>query len=132
VLIHEWTNFIRVTFGTDRISAWQRPYLAKRRRSMHIVAITALDQALVHSMVIWPPKISSGGGVASIAEIGLRLDEQMFGFFGMVRRVAVEAPNVIAGVWRSRKVSLFVLLPVAAQTARVGVLSRNRREVDDP
>jgi hypothetical protein len=49
----------------------------------------------------------------------------------MVRRVTIEAPNIVASVWRSGKVPLFVLFPVAAQAARVGVLLRNRLEVDD-
>jgi hypothetical protein len=49
----------------------------------------------------------------------------------MVRRVTVEAANIIASVWRGRKVPLFVLLPVAAQAARIGVLFRNRLEADD-
>jgi hypothetical protein len=56
---------------------------------MHIVAITASDKTFVHSMVIRPSKISFGSGVASVTETGLRSDKEVFGFFGIVRRMAV-------------------------------------------
>ena len=69
--------------------------------------------------------------VTSVAEAGLRPDKEVFGFLGVVRRVTVQAPDIVAGVWRSGKVPLFVLLSVAAQAARVGVLFRNRLEIDD-
>jgi hypothetical protein len=89
VFVHERPCFVGVTLAADRVSALHRPYLAKRRRSMHIVTITALDKTFVDSVVIRLSKISFSGGVTAIAEIGLRSSEEMLRLFGVVRRVAV-------------------------------------------
>jgi hypothetical protein len=56
---------------------------------MHVVTITASDETFVHPVVIRLSKISFGSGVTPIAETGLRTGEQMLGFFGVVRRMAV-------------------------------------------
>jgi hypothetical protein len=120
-----------MTLGTDRVSAWHRPYLAKRRRSMHIVAITTTDKTLVHSMVIRLSKVSFGSRVAPIAETGLRLSQQMLRLFSVVRRMAVQAANVIAGVRRRAEVSLLVLFPMAGQATCARFFPRHRFEADN-
>jgi len=48
-----------------------------------------------------------------------------------MRRVAIQAPNIVARVRRRGEVPLFMLCTVAAQTTGVGILLRHRREADD-
>jgi len=55
----------------------------------------------------------------------------LFRLFGVVRRVAIQAPYIIARVRRSGEVPLLMLCSVATQATGVGVLLRHRRKADD-
>jgi hypothetical protein len=68
VLIDEGTLFFRVALDANRISARHRPYLPQGRDPVDIVAIAALNQAFVYSMMIGSGKVSLGGHVTPIAE----------------------------------------------------------------
>lgn len=131
VFVYERPCLVGVTLGTDRVSAWQRPYLAKRRCSMHVVAITASDKTFVHTVVIRLSKVCFGSRVAPIAETGLRLSQQMLWLFSVVRRMAVQAANVIAGVRRRAEVSLLMLFTVAGQATCARLFPRHRLEADN-
>lgn len=100
VLIDEGTLFFCVALDANRIPARHRPYLPQRRGPVHIVAITALNQAFVYSVVIGSREVSLGGHVTPVAEIGRRLHQKVLRIFRMVWRVAVEASDIIASVHR--------------------------------
>ena len=76
---------------------------------MDVVAVAALDETFVDAMMIWLSEIGFGGDMTSIAELGLCLSEKVLRLFGVVRRVTVEAANIVAGVRGCREVSLLVL-----------------------
>ena len=65
---------------------------------MNVVAVAALEQALRNPVVIGSREVGLGRGVASIAELRLFLDQQLLPFLGVMRRMAVEATDVIAGM----------------------------------
>lgn len=73
VLIDEGTLFFCVALYANRISARHRPYLPQGRGPVHIVAITALNQAFVYSMVIGSREVSLGGHMTPVAQIRRRL-----------------------------------------------------------
>jgi hypothetical protein len=75
-------------------------------------------------MVIRFGKICLGRRVASIAQLGLVLDEQEFLFLGVMGRVAVEAADLATGVRGFCKMRLLVTFAVAGQTSSTGFLSR--------
>lgn len=51
VLEHEWSLQIRVTLEADRILRGRSSHLLGLHRTVHVVAITALDQPFIYSMV---------------------------------------------------------------------------------
>ena len=65
---------------------------------MNVVAVAALDKAFVHPMVIRLSEIGFGGNMTSVAETGLCSNEEVLRFFSVMRRVAVQASNVVARV----------------------------------
>jgi hypothetical protein len=77
------------------------------------MAVAALDQAFVHSMVIGLCEVGLRGYMTSVAEAGLCPNEEMLWFFSVMRRVAVEAPNIVARVRRRGEVPLLMLCTVA-------------------
>jgi hypothetical protein len=96
-----------------------------------VVAVTALDEAFVYSVVIRLRKVSLRVDMTSVAEIRLCSNKQMLLFFGVMWRVAVQASNIVARMRRSRKVSLLMTIAVATQAAGIGVLLRHRLEADN-
>jgi hypothetical protein len=80
---------------------------------MDVVAVAALDETFVYSMVIRFREIGLGGHMTSIAKLGLCLNEEVLRLFGVVRRVAVQAANIVARVRRRGEVPLLVLFTVA-------------------
>jgi hypothetical protein len=69
--------------------------------------------------------------MAPVAENRLRLNQQVFRFLGVMRRVAVETTDVVAGVCRTREVPLFVLFAMATQATSAGFLRRKLLEADN-
>jgi hypothetical protein len=69
--------------------------------------------------------------MTSVAKLGLCRNEEVLRLFGFVRRVAVQAANIVARVRRCREVSLFVILTVTTQAAGVRILLRHRLETND-
>jgi hypothetical protein len=48
-----------------------------------------------------------------------------------MRRVAIQAPHIVARVRRRGEVPLFMFCPVAAQATGIGILFRHRLETND-
>lgn len=105
--------------------------MADRGGAVNVVAVAALEQALRYPVVIRSGEVGFGRGVASVAEVGLFFDQQVLGFLGMMRRMAVDAPNIIAGMGGTREVPLLMAFAVAAQAASARLLAREVLESDD-
>jgi hypothetical protein len=113
MLINERALLVGVALDTNRISARHGPDLAESGSAVDVMAVAALDQAFVYSMVIRLREIGLRGCVTSVAEAGLCSNEEMLRFFGMMRRVAVQAPNIIARMRRCGEVPLLMFCPMA-------------------
>ena len=98
VFVDKGPLLISVAFVAHRIATRQGSDLADRGRAMNVVAIAALEQALRNPVVIRFGKVGFGRGVASIAELRLFFDQQLLSFLGVMRGVAVQATDVIAGM----------------------------------
>jgi hypothetical protein len=95
------------------------------------MAVAAVDQAFVYSMVIRLREVGLRGCMTSVAEAGLCTNEEMLRFFGVMWRVAIKAPNIVARVSRRGEMPLLVFCPVAAQATGIGILLRHRLEAND-
>jgi len=71
MFIDKGALLVGVALGTNRVAARQCPCLAEGGSAVNIVAVAALDQAFVHSMVIRLREVGFRGGMTSIAETGL-------------------------------------------------------------
>jgi hypothetical protein len=118
VLIDEGSALIGVALVADKIPIRQLAYLPQPRRPVDVVAITALDQSFIHAMMKGPGKIRFRGGMAAVAKFGLVLHQQVLGFFGVVRGMAIQTTHLAAGVRGLRKMSLLMLFGMTTQTAR--------------
>ena len=98
MFIDERTGFVRMALGTDGIPGGQGPYLSESRCSVHVVAVTALDKAFVHSMVVGLGEVSLGRCVAVIAELGLRYCQQMLRCLRVMGGVTIQAADIAAGM----------------------------------
>ena len=98
MFINKGTRFVRMAFGADGISGRQSPHLPESRRSMHVVAVTAVDKAFVHPVVVGLGEISLCRGVTPVAERRLGRCEQMLRFLCVVGRMTVKAADIAAGV----------------------------------
>jgi hypothetical protein len=68
--------------------------------------------------------------VAAIAKLRLSLQQQTLRLLGMVRRMAVQAADIIAVMRRLRETPLLMRIAVTAQTACDRVLARQALEAD--
>ena len=98
VFIHEGARFVRMALGANGIAGGQGPYLPEGRRSVDVVAVTALDKAFVYSMVVRLREVSLRGCMAPIAQLGLRDCQQVLRFCRIVWRVTIQASHIAAGV----------------------------------
>ena len=98
MFVDEGSLLIDVALVADEIPARQSPQLTNGRGPVRVMAVTALHQALVDSVVKGLGKVSLGRGMASVAQLGLVLHQQQLLFFGVMRIVAVETSDIAAGV----------------------------------
>jgi len=131
VLVHKWALLVGVAFHTNHVAAGHGSDLPDGGCSVNIVAIAARDQTFVNPMVIGPGKVRFRGRMTSVAELGLRLYEEVLGFCSVMRRVAIYAAYVAIGMRGTAEVALFMTFTVATQAASTGILPRHRLEADD-
>jgi len=81
---------------------------------MWVVAVHALHQALVDTVVIRFGEICFGRCVAAVTQLGLVLGQQELFALGVMRRVAVETSDIATGVGGFGEMRLLVSFAVAA------------------
>ena len=114
MLEHEGALLIGVALVANRITTRERLDLSERGCPVHIVTIAALNKALVHTMVIRLCEVCRLRKVAAIAQCRLGFRQQVLGLRSFVRRVAVEAADIAAGMNRAGEVALLEIFAVAA------------------
>ncbi len=77
VLVDEGSTFVGVALQADQVLIGRRPDLAVPQRAVGIVAVGALDQALVHAMAERLLEINSLFLVARVAQLGLLAHQEV-------------------------------------------------------
>lgn len=85
MLEDKWSLLVYVTFEADRILRGRSPYLLWPYRAMHVVAIAALDEPFVYSMVERHIELGFLLEMACVAKLGLCLYQQELRFFRVMR-----------------------------------------------
>jgi hypothetical protein len=85
MLINKRSLFVGVALDTNRVPTRQGPHLAEGGGAVDVVAVAALDEAFVYAMVIRLREVGLRVDMASVTEFGLRSNQQMLLFFGLMR-----------------------------------------------
>src|SRR5579862_2212795 len=117
MLVDERSLLVGVALVADCISAGQVLCVAQRRGAVRVMAVGASHQPFLDAVVIRLGEIRLFGRVAAVAKLGLVFYQQMFFLLRVMRRVAIEASNLAAGMRGLAEVGLLVAVAVATQAA---------------
>lgn len=99
MLVDEGTLLFGVALKADRILRGRsHPYLIGKRRTMHVVAVAALNQPFVDAMMKRHFELRFLLQMAGVAKLRLRLRQQELARLGMVRGMARNATHSVLGV----------------------------------
>ena len=96
MFVYKRPLFVGMACKADRILRGGIPHLLRPNRSVNVVAIAALHQPLIHPMAKRLGEVSLRSHVASVAQLGLRFDQQVLALLGVVWRVTIQASDVVA------------------------------------
>jgi hypothetical protein len=122
MLVNKRPLLIDMALVANGIAARQSAHLPDGCCSMWAMTVIALHQTLIDAMVEGLGEIGLGRDVAAVAQLGLALDQEVLFLRGVVRRVAIEAADIAAGVGGFRKMRLLATFAVASQAASAGLL----------
>ena len=98
VMVNERPLFFGVAVKTDRVAGCVSPQLLRLEASMWIVAIVALHQSFIYTMVERPPELYPHILVAAVAQLRRLLFHQELAFLGLVWRMAINARDPVGQV----------------------------------
>ena len=122
---YERTLLVRMAFKADGILRRGSAHLFGARRSVHVVAIAALHQPLVHTMMEGHVELRFLLEMAGVTKLGLRLNEQKLRFLCVVWRMAGNAADVIPRVLGIDRVHVLRTTGMAGEAARVDFFRRS-------
>ena len=131
MLVDERPLFVGVALVANLVSTWQGADLTQVGSAVRIVAVAALDESFIDSVVIWPAEIRACRSMTAITKFRLFLNQQVLGFLTVVRRVAVEASDVAIAMGRLAEVSLLLAGSMTTEATCARLLARESLEADD-
>ncbi len=124
VFVDKRPLLIGVAFETDCVLRGGSHHLFGPRGAVRIVAIGALNESFIHSMMERHIELRLLLQMAGIAKLRLGFLQQEFAGFGMVWRVAGDATNAVGRVDGVDGVHLMRTARVAGETAAINFLGR--------
>jgi hypothetical protein len=124
VFEHKRSLLVRVALEANSVLRGRSPHLVRLHRAVHVVAIAALDQALVHSMMERHVELGFLLEMAPIAKLGLGFYEQKIRIFAVMRRMAGDATDVIFRMLRVDGIHVLRTAGMAGQAPGVDFLGR--------
>jgi hypothetical protein len=131
VLEYKRPLLVRVTLEANRILRRRSPHLLGTNRAVHVVAIAALHQPFIYPVMERHVELRLLLKMAGKAKLRLRFDEQKLRFFGVVRRMAGDATNVVLQMHRIDRVHVLRSAGMAIQAARADLLRRRALESEN-
>ncbi len=104
---------------------------SRGRGAVRVMAVRALDRALVDAVLEGKIEARADIGVALVANLFLAFGEQMTGLLRVVNRMAVDAADLGGRMRRAANVHLAEVLGVTAQAAVQHLTGFEEREADD-
>ena len=128
VFIDERPARLGVALGADRVLVGRGLHVVSSEGAVHVVAIAAHDQALVHLVVERHIDRRLSVGVALEAERWLRSLQQIFFFLALMNAVTADTADLRLGVGRAVKVR--VRTRVTGQARGVNLFGRVLRGIE--
>ncbi len=131
MLVDERASFVGVALEADGILRGSCADLPGQKTSVGIVAVIALHEAFVHTVMEGAIELLLHFLVAAIAKQRRLFLHQELAFLRMVRRVAVYAAHVVLQVRGTSVVAVLLSVRVASQAACADFLGRGILECKD-
>jgi len=106
VLEYKWSARLRMALGADSVLIRGRPDVVVAEGAVNIMAVTALDQPLIHLVMKRLRERRLHIRVAGVTKLGLRHLQQIRFFSGCVNTVAANTTNPSFEVWRALEVRM--------------------------
>ena len=128
---HKRSALFRVAGVAHRVLRRGRPHLFRLNCAVRIVAVVALHQPLVHSMMERHRELRFLLCVAAVAKFRLFLYQQKFRILAVMRRVAIQAAHIVLVMHRPPKIHLLFTRNMARQAALVDCFRARRLETEN-
>jgi len=123
--MHKGPGFLRVALDTGHILGRGCPQLPRLKAAVRIVAIAALHHAFIDAMMKGAIELLFGFQMAAVAKLWLLLLHKPLAFLGMVRRMAVDASNIVLQMRRTSEITVFFSIGMTVKARLAGRLRRN-------
>lgn len=124
MLVNKGTLLVGVALVADLILPFDTLQLVRLKSTVRIVAIVALDQSFVHTVMEWPDELRLHIQMTRVTKLWRRLFQQELALFGVMWGMAVNAGNTALQVRRSPVIALLVAVLVAIQATRADLRGR--------
>jgi len=125
VMVDERPLLVGMAVEADGVPGRVGPQLLRPERAMRAVAVVALQQPFIYTMVKRACELRSHILVAAVAQLRRLFFHQELAFLGMMGRMTIEATNAVCQVRGTVVIALFAIVLMTAQTALAGVRGRS-------
>ena len=131
VLEYKGALLVGVAFEANCVLRGGSAHLFGTHRTVHVVAIAALDQPFIHAMMERHVELGFLLEMACVAKFGLGLYQQEIRFVAVVRRMAGDATHVIPRMLRSDGIHVLRAAGMASEAARVDFFRGSGLKLED-
>ena len=124
MFVNKRTGFVGVAFVANRVLRRGRPQLPCQKSTVRIVTVVALHEPFVHTVMKSSRELLFGLQMATVTKLRLLLLHEELTLLGMVRGMAVGAPDVVLKMRRARKVAVLLAVGMAPEAAVADLLRR--------
>ena len=131
VLESKWPGFVSVAIEAELVLCVGGPQLVRKEPAVRVVAIAAGHKPFIYFVVEWLGEIRFYLKMAGVAKLRLlQLQEPGLHFWG-VNRMAINAPDIIFYMLRTKEVGVLLAKLMAAQAAFRRFLAAQCSQADD-
>ena len=123
VMVDERPLLVGMAVEADCVPGRVGPQLLRPERAMRVVAVVALHQPFIYTVVKRACELRSHILVAAVTQLRCLLFHQELAFLGMVGRMTIEAAYAVCQVSGTVEIALFAIVLMTAQAALAGVRS---------
>src|SRR4030095_16856513 len=124
MLVYKRSGFVGMALEAHGILCRSGTQLARQESAMWVVAIAALHEPFVNTMMKSARELLVGFEMAAVAKLWLLLFHQKLTFLRVMRRVVIRATDIVLEVGGSSKVAVLLAVGVAPKTTLTDFFGR--------